>query len=726
LKAAHDEALKSLERDLAAQKEISVNSESKIESLKLEIGTLKTALEEAEAAAKERAAHQEQTLKRREDELKGVGQVIENLQNELQKQHESKLEFEAKLAALHQEHNGVISSLKEEHESTLKTLRDEHAAILGKSSSELEALEAAKAKEDSEFQERIDSTRKEYDQKLAELVATRTELEETIDKMRATSATDIHILKEKLDESAEALKDMEKKYLQQINEVQEEASKAIGGLDTKIETLETQVLMEKKAKEEAEKAIDEAKIEIEGLKKVLETLGEEDKDKEERHGAALAKMRTELDTAIHSLEDKKKEISLLEDKHRSALKSLGDDHAAEIEAREVAMLARIEEESKKGHTEVIEALKSEHSKALEAANEEHKNRLAKTEELHKKTLEEVLREHESQREDWEIASKQKRSEVEQAHVAAIAELQAELAKERGTLAKAEQELAEVRSVNSAAVEKLEVQLKELKGEWENEKAAAAAAHEQLKSAQKANADASALAKEQADQIRELRDTITDLRADLERSETAWKEKLSQGISELHIEHAASVAALKAETSTREAAQAEQADLKARLEKALEEAQTHKEKHEKTLEEVALHKSNAVKAEETHAQDYKDLNQIMSDEIDDLQKKLKEAKESADKQVKESRVVIEELRSNVERLTAELKIRDAELNEARAKSGGEGKSGVVKSKSAEEEGEGNGVSFAGTVSKPFSFYIMMGPLLRPLRIARRLIKYLGRS
>ena len=198
---------------------------------------------------------------------------------------------------------------------------------------------------------------------------------------------------------------------------------------------------------------------------------------------------------------------------------------------------------------------------------------------------------------------------------------------------------------------------------------------------------------------------------------------------MHVEHAASVAkmedALKTETSTREAAQTEQADLKARLEKALEEAQTHKEKHEKALEEIELHKSNAVKTEEIHAQDYKDLNQIMSDEINGLNNKLKEAKENADKEVKESKVVVEELMSKVEKLTAELKVRDAELNEARAKSGGEGKSGTVKGKSAEEESEGNGVSFAGTVSKPFSFYIMMGPLLRPLRIARRLIKYLGR-
>ena len=715
------------------------DSTTQISALGFEVDNLKAALANAESAMLESASQHKAILKDRDHEIMGMTQVIEKLQDELQKQHEVKeRDFVAKVDGLGEQHQTYVHNLEEEHKAAMAQLINEHAASLGRNSDEAASYRLEKEKELTQLAEGHHVSMNVLQEQLDDVLVARKELEGSMDSLKVAHETAMQVEKEKFERSEAELREADSLSAQKIRDAQEEAARTIMVLEEKIDKREAQFVEAGEARAKAEATLEKVKLEVKGLEKALETISSESKGTDEQHAAMVAGLNDQLDRQVAALTEKDEEISLVKQQHESALKSLTDAHNEKIgmleaeaeqkwKTRFEELHAKHEELSKtikdneNYHAQALGSLKRDHAKEVD----EKLKSLTSSQKVHDEELERFKEEAADKlaelRGQLEGSHNEEKSKTAMAHASAVKGLQEELTKQSKALAIATQNLEAAKKAASVASneKRYEAELQVTKQDLEKEKAAIVSLWEELKSVKFEHSDAVAHQAALRAEVEELhtklaRDkaTISELTSHLEDAKSmnpasSEMQRLKEDMKHLVMQHAEEIAKIQGaggnEPSSANIGRTKKGKNHAQLQKALKDAATHEANYQKALNEIKEHKASLAKANEAATRDMDDLNVVLTRQIEAAQKEADETNQRnkfLNEELKKVKENADESTTRVREAEAKLEATLAALQEA------ETKASLVDAAAAEPqlegvEGEGDGSSIQGTVRTPFS-------------------------
>lgn len=475
-----DENISRLESEIRDLQSNSAQHLEKIRSASLEKNN---ALENDLASARERlhqleVSHQEaetehrKILEGKQEEIRGSRLVIEDFMAQVQQLQEkieqgideAKTEFlkdhDKSVFELQEKHSQEVQTLTEQHKKELKTLQDGH----------------------------LDSWLK--------LQTEKSDIQNSLEVSESALAT--------------------------VKVQNAEASETIDALNAKLKTVCSERDDAQAAKTSSDEALRQASDEIWSLKKCLDTIGEENRNRENEHSRAIRQIKDELEAAANLLDDKKAEAKSTSEAHMAKLQELRTNHTEAIEELERNGEGKLQdlqqafndllksskqagqdhpvelERLKAAHRQVVdkhvqdfeslrlthlkeidelrsnaERVQSEHALKLDSS---HTERIAQNEKKHEQNVNELQRQHDERcaalRNELEAAHKEKFEVAQQAHDTALSELTSQLKHQTGRLNHTEEQLRVTKQAHDELVSPDKLtdilqQVEELKLQLEN-------------------------------------------------------------------------------------------------------------------------------------------------------------------------------------------------------------------------------------------------------------------
>ncbi|KAI4126777.1 MAG: hypothetical protein LQ347_004841 [Umbilicaria vellea] len=593
-------------RELDDLKSVSLQSSSALES---EIATLRSNLVEAEDSSLSASARHEQFSQAKDREIEGMHQIIESLQDELQLLREIKeRELDSHRIRLVQEHESVLESLKAEHQTALD----------GAQLQNVEAAQSTRLAHENEIQDLLrehDIVQGDLQNSLAEIVASKTDLEADLESTKAGHVNELSGYQAKLERSEQ--------LLNESKTAQQEASKAAEQLKEQINALGLERDEAKTAHTDFQNDLEKASGEVASLRKVLETFDNESKNKDEQHASALKKLKDDAAILAKTLDQTNSEISSAKETHSSALQALRDSHGKEIE--------ELKTTSERKHDDAIKTLQSQYDElrhTLKEANEQHAASLKKMKTEHSEALEHLKVEHSqaletptkvldrvnvNHSEDLEKL----KTALSREHNTAVQEMQSERNKMQEMLKEAKEQhpaaLERLETEHSKALKKHSEVLDEVQKahskDIEEQKLRLEREHAMIKQKMEAN-NANEISETEKKHLLDLEALRAEQEQKLTRLRKDLKDERIQSTSELHKAHEAALSELRLEIEQQKEAmiqakhelQAAQDNTKdsqdheallAELKIELEQAASVKKELESTLQHITMEKDDVV-------------------------------------------------------------------------------------------------------------------------------------
>lgn len=484
-----DDNISRLESEI---RDLQSNSAQHLEKMRSASLEKNNALEDDLASARERlhqleVSHQEaetehrKILETKQEEIRGSRLVIEDFKAQVQQLQvkteqgidEAKTEFlkdhDKSVFELQETHNEEVQTLTEQHKKELKTLQDRH--------------------QDS----------------LLKLQTEKSDIQNSLEVSESALAT--------------------------VKVQNAEASETIDALNAKLRTAWSERDDAQAAKTSLDEALQQASDEIWSLKKCLDTIGEENRNREDKHLRVIKQIKDELEAAASLLDEKKAEAKSTSEAHMAKLQELRTNHTEAIEELERNGEGKLQdlqqafndllksskqagqdhpvelERLKAAHRQVVdkhaqdfeslrlthhkemdelrsnaERAQSEHALKLESS---HTERIAQNEKQHEHNLNELQRQHDERcatlRNELEAAHKERFEVAQQAHDTALSELISQLQHQTGRLKHTEEQLRVTKQAHdewvspekltdiSQQVEELKLQLENAHAELEKSK-----------------------------------------------------------------------------------------------------------------------------------------------------------------------------------------------------------------------------------------------------------------
>lgn len=524
-----DDNISRLESEI---RDLQVSSALQLELIKAELLEKGNALEDDLARARERLHHLEvsqeeadtehrKILEAKQEEIRGSGLVIQNLKTQMQ-QLQTKIELgidEAKTEFL-KDHDKSVFELQERHSQEIQTLTERHKG-------ELETLQD------------------DHQGSLLKLQTEKYDIQNSLE----------------ISESA----------LAAVKVQNAEASETIDALNAKLRTIGSEREDAQAAKTSTNEALQKALDEIRSLKKCLDTIGEENRNREDEHLRAIKQIKDELEAAAKLLDEKKAEAKSTSEVHMAKLQELrashteaieklerngegklqdlqkafnellesskqaGQDHPLELERLKTAHRQVLEK-----HMQDFESLRLTHHKEIDGLRSDaervqselalkldssHTERIAQNEKKYEQNFNELQRQYDERcvalRNELEAAEKKKSEVAQQAHDTALSALSSQLQHQTGRLNHTEEQLRVTKEAHDERISPDKLtdilqQVEELKLQLENAHA----------------------------EIERSKDDFTTLAAALEDSSTVASDRLQRETSQLKNQNAVEVSKLQ--------------------------------------------------------------------------------------------------------------------------------------------------------------------------------------
>lgn len=410
-------------------------------SINSERDTLRHELHELDTTHRSTVASHEKELASKQRQMDGLGRVIKEFQDKIQKIHELKEQtvHETKLDLAH-EHERVLSDLRREHQEEIAGVALEHS-------------------------QKSQSLQEEHQNLMH-------------------SAQIIH--ENEVERIQELLKESERS-LEEAKLASEKAESAGNAFNLKIHNLELERDEAENARLSMENALNDASTVIVSLKKSFELLSAESLNKDAQQKAAIQSLRDELinksklyadsmdsveEKGQRSLEDLQKQYDALLEKWSSTEK----DHPAILDT-----LKREHAEAAQKQAEALKDLSNTHVKEIEAT-------VAEAEEKHQQNLKDLQQKYDERydllRQDWQDTENAKNQFLQKEHDITVSDLRSQLQKHTELLANAEDQLQVFRSTQNTDTnldenDDLRQQLEELRAQLANSQAQVAQTNEEI-------------------------------------------------------------------------------------------------------------------------------------------------------------------------------------------------------------------------------------------------------
>lgn len=619
-----DDNISRLESEI---RDLQANSAQHLEKIKSASLEKSNALEEDLASARERlhqleVSHQEadtehrKILEAKQEEIRDSRLVIEDLKTQMQ-QLKVKIEQgidEAKTEFL-KDHDKSVFELQDKHSEEVQTLTERHKK-------ELETLQDG------------------HQDSLLKLQTEKSDIQNSLEVSESELAT--------------------------VKVQNAEASETIDALNAKLRTVRSERDDAQAAKTSSDEALQQASDEIRSLKKCLDTIGEENGNRENEHLKAIRQIKDELEAAANLLDEEKAEAKSTSEAHMAQLQKLQTNHTEAIEELERNGEGKLQdlqkvfdellksskqagqdhpvelERLKAAHRQVVdkhvqdfeslrlthhkemdelrsnaERVQSEHALKLDSS---HTERIAQTEKKFEQNINELQRQHDERcaalRNELEAAEKERFEVAQQAHDTALSELTSQLQHQTGRLNHTEEQLRVTKEAHDEWVSPDKLtdilqQVEELKLQLEN-------AHAELEKS---------------------KDDVTTLAAALEDSSKVASDRLQHETSQLKNQSAVEVSKLQEtialENEKREKERKQGAEVRDRLAAELERL---------GLELISVHERVAEqqKVIDLSAIELVKVNQVLETALEALQRHENNCLEARNG-LKDAQAEIEELR-----------------------------------------------------------------------------------
>lgn len=475
-----DDNISRLESEI---RDLQANSAQHLEKIKSASLEKSNALEDDLASARERlhqleVSQQEadtvhrKILEAKQEEIRGSNLVIEDFKTQM-KQLQMKIEQgidEAKTEFL-KDHDQSVFELQDKHSEEIQTLTERHKR-------ELETLQDG------------------HQGSLLKLQTEKSDIQNSLE----------------ISESA----------LAAVKVQSAEASEIIDALNAKLRTIASERADAQAAKTSSDEALQQASVEIQSLKKCLDTIGEENRNREDEHLRVIRQIKDELEAAAKLLDEKKAEAKSTSEVHMAKLQELrinhieaikelerngegklqdlqktfnellesskqaGHDHPFELERLKAAHRQVLDK-----HMQDFESLRLTHHKEMDElrSNAErvqselalkldssHNEKIAQNEKKYEQNFNELQRQHDERcaalRNELEAAEKEKFEVAQQAHDRALSELTSQLQHQADRLNQTEEQLRVTKEAHDERVSPDKLtdilqQVEELKLQLEN-------------------------------------------------------------------------------------------------------------------------------------------------------------------------------------------------------------------------------------------------------------------
>lgn len=608
--------LEELQQEIETHRGAASSSEVKVSGLTSELEALKAAFSKAEAATEEAALRQREILEVRDNEMKGMNQVVEDLRNELQKEHEArKQEFDIKMAELERENGEVIKRLQNHHINTVRAMLDDHATKTESTSDGLESYRIEQEEELAFVAEEHKAAMKLLYQRLQDIMTEKRELESSMDQIKAANDTALQVEREKLERAEAELRRVEEATAQKIQAAQEEASRTVGDLDGEIENLEAQYMAENKDKAVVEAELEVALEEVRNLRKVIETFNEDDKGKEQQHAMEIGKLESELERVT---QENVRALTSLQERHNELVAQLSEEREAKLKDLQSSLdssAIKVSEQQERTESVLKELndLKEKHYRAVGSLESDLADERDKTYELESTNtnLTQELQTAEQDlamlRKDFDEVMKEKTAQ-DDAHAKALDGLQSEMDAQNKALERAKQDAADAKSA-AEDVEALKSQVSQLTADLQKEKDAVTKLQGELEAAKEGVVKQKELESQHEGlkvELQQEKDSVTRLRDDLEAAKAvgAATEQLESQLEELkpalqrEKDH---VAKLEEELEVAKADGANKKKLELHLDELNSELHKEKDNAAQLREAIETAKSDAADKQELESQ-----------------------------------------------------------------------------------------------------------------------------
>lgn len=690
--------LAELNLQLSQERANGVSSASTIQGLQSEVSSLEQLLSETDQKHNEVIRKFDELEKQRLITLKGKEDAIGKRDDNI-----SRLESEIRdLQANSAQHLEKIKSASLEKSNALED-------DLASARERLHQLEVSHQKADTEHRKILEAKQEEIrDSRLViedfrtQMQQLKVKIEQGIDEAKTEFLKDhdksVFELQEKHSEEVQTLTERHKKELETLQdghkdsllklqteksdiqnslEVSEsalanvkvqnaEASETIDALTAKLRTVCSERDDAQAAKTSSDEALQQASDEIRSLKKCLDTIGEENGNRENEHLKAIRQIKDELEAAANLLDEEKAEAKSTSEAHMAQLQQLQTNHTEAIEELERNGEGKLQdlqkvfdellksskqagqdhpvelERLKAAHRQVVdkhvqdfESLRLTHHKEMDElrSNAErvqseqalkldsiHTERIAQTEKKCEQNINELQRQHDERcaalRNELEAAEKERFEVAQQAHDTALSELTSQLQHQTDRLNHTEEQLRVTKEAHDEWVSPDKLtdilqQVEELKLQLEN-------AHAELEKS---------------------KDDVTTLAAALEDSSKVASDRLQHETSQLKNQSAVEVSKLQEtialENEKREKERKQGAEVRDRLAAELERL---------GLELVSVHERVAEqqKVIDLSAIELVKVNQVLETALEALQRQENNCLEARNG-LKDAQAEIEELR-----------------------------------------------------------------------------------
>jgi hypothetical protein len=628
--------VKSLQQELAelhqaktAEAEaLKQSSTNKVVELQAQIAALKSAADRSSAESAVTDVHTQEELMRKEKEISNLGQIVERLQDEIQRVHESKSnELDEKLLHIRQEHDQVIMAMKAEQRTSIDGLAKSHNSVVDKL-----AVEARNTRTSHERQIQALSDERSELQKSLENIATslevsKKEAEKQMQEVELKHSEALEAVNEELQKAQNALADSQQLVKQTKEDSREMTASMVKTLEEKTQALEHLCAKDAAALKSTHDDLEAAHQQVESLKQALETLEKDSQSKEDHQSNSLKKAIAEAEVATKALSEQSSSLESAEKNHAKALDNLRSGYEADVEVQRVELAEKHERAFKelqakhdglvsargnleKSQTAAMEQLKVEHDRVLADSSK----MIADLQQAHLGELEEIRRqladEHLKASKQMEEEFSSRAADVTKTHHAALDNLQSTHEKTMLDL-RAELEDSQLKTA-ATTKESHEAIVKDLQAQLERQEADLAKAQLEAQKASEQVEDPE-LAKLKTD-LQMSNDALTAAQAEastLANEVSHMKGRLEQDgmtISQLEIT-AQDASKTRADTSSRE-----MNALKEQLDGALQEAETQRANSDiarKELQETA----GKVKQSSTRIEELEAKLQAVNEKLD---------------------------------------------------------------------------------------------------------------
>lgn len=419
---------------------IKSSSREKSNTLTDDLASARERLHQLEVSRQEADTEHRKLLDAKQEEIRGSDLVIEDLKTQMQ-QLKMKIEQgidEAKTEFL-KDHDKSVFELQDKHSEEIQTLTERHKR-------EIETLQDG------------------HQDSLLKLQTEKSDIQNSLEiSERALAAVKVQ---------------------------NAEASETIDALNAKLRAVGSERVDAQAAKTSTDKALQQASDEIRSLKKCLDTIGEENRNREDEHLRATRQIKDELEAAAKLLDEKKGEAKSTSEAHMAKLQELRTNHTEAIEelerngegklqdlqkafnellqsSKQAGQDRHVELERLKAvhrqvldkHVQDFESLRLTHHKEMdelrsgaervqsEQAQElhsSHTERIAQNEKKYEQNINELQRQHDERcaalRNELEAAEKEKFEVAQQAHDTALSELTSQLQQRTDRLNHTEEQL----------------------------------------------------------------------------------------------------------------------------------------------------------------------------------------------------------------------------------------------------------------------------------------------